>query len=396
MRIYSVNMHTHSRATLTHIDFPHAHTPTLVQSRKTLTLTVVVGRQRVSSGGEAVVEGKQRQNCVTNNCITIISSFPQIVKKKFLLLLWKLQQKHQQQQQHQQKPKSGAEAGVGAEASAVAVTLLAFRSVVYIKQNGRTSFCQRSFWHPDDDDSDDDDDNIRITMQNCCPCRPALFCLASDFALFVHMTLLVGRPQPRLPLPATVLPHPVCAGIVATDRICCWLRWQLYVNCGPFCGFRLLLAIPFWQHCVGVWGVKAREWLRGYSAWPRPTAATVAAAPLAPLTTHHRHRHSHMQHMQLQLPLPLRMCLTLYLSLSLSQSSSLSVVGWQATLQVLQLSLARCLCSSWWFFNCNCFWYFSPSAIARFINAAPTLPPSLPPFATICLRFNKHRRVSRN
>lgn len=145
-------------------------------------------------------------------------------------------------------------------AVASAATLLAFRSVVYIKQNGRTSFCQRSFWHPDDDDSDDvdDDDNIRITMQNCCPCRPALFCLASDFALFVHMTLLVGRPQPH-PL-ATVSPHPVCAGIVATDRICCWLRWQLYVNCGPFCGFRLLLAIPFWLHCVG--GV-----LRSWSGW---------------------------------------------------------------------------------------------------------------------------------
>lgn len=50
-------MHTHSQATLTHIHFPHAHTPTLVQSRKTQTLTVVVRKQRVSSGGEAVVGG---------------------------------------------------------------------------------------------------------------------------------------------------------------------------------------------------------------------------------------------------------------------------------------------------------------------------------------------------
>lgn len=86
-------------------------------------------------------------------------------------------------------------------------------------------------------------------MQNCCPCRPTLFCLASDFALFVHMTLLVGCPDtPPRPAPVSAAAaHPLCALAVATDRICCWLRWQLYVNCGPFCGFRLLLAIPFWQ-----------------------------------------------------------------------------------------------------------------------------------------------------
>lgn len=67
--------------------------------------------------------------------------------------------------------------------------------------------------------------------------------------------------------------------------------------------------------------------LRGYSIWPRPTATV--AAPLAPLTTHHRHRHSHMQHMQLQLPLPLRMSLSHYLSLSLSLPLCLSSVDKQ-------------------------------------------------------------------
>lgn len=102
-------------------------------------------------------------------------------------------------------------------------------------------------------------------MQNCCPCRPTLFCLASDFALFVHMTLLVGCPDtPPTPAPAPVsaaAAHPLCALAVATDRICCWLRWQLYVNCGPFCGFRLLLAIPFWQ--AGRRGGRGRDKVEG-------------------------------------------------------------------------------------------------------------------------------------
>lgn len=55
---------------------------------------------------------------------------------------------------------AGAGAGAGAVASATAsATLLAFRSVVYIKQNGRTSFCQRSFWHPDDGDAEHEDED---------------------------------------------------------------------------------------------------------------------------------------------------------------------------------------------------------------------------------------------
>lgn len=84
MRIYSVNMHTHSHTTLTHIHSSHTHT--LMQSRKTLTLrlTVVAGRHRVSRGGEAATT-KLRYQQLHNNHF----KFSANCKKKVFIVIMK-------------------------------------------------------------------------------------------------------------------------------------------------------------------------------------------------------------------------------------------------------------------------------------------------------------------
>jgi len=161
----------------------------------------------------------------------------------------------------------------------------------YIKQNGRTSFCQRSFWHPD----------IRITMQNCCPCSwdIVLFSFWFCFCLCIWLCLEVASDLASPCLRATLTGFSSFLGV----------RWQLYVNCGPFCGFRLLLAIlSFWQMLC---------WLCGspFEATNNTTAAT--SPPLSPQSLPHL--------------LPLRMLVALPLRMS--------AISWQPTLTVYSCSL---------------------------------------------------------
>lgn len=87
-------------------------------------------------------------------------------------------------------------------------------------------------------------------MQNCCPCRPTLFCLASDFALFVHMTLLVACPALLLLL----LPPP--SQLLLLIRSALW-QWQLTgfsAGCGGNCtsiAVRFVASVCYLQFLFG-------------------------------------------------------------------------------------------------------------------------------------------------